>query len=117
MRTAVKWYGGKAKEQLRQGAVRGLAIGAEHVLEQSKRLVPFEEGTLERSGVASSDPNQLRACVSYDTPYAVVQHEDMTMQHDVGRQAKYLETPITDPGVRRSVETIIAREITRELGA
>jgi hypothetical protein len=31
--------------------------------------------------------------VSYDTVYAVRQHEELTWRHDPGRQAKYLEQP------------------------
>ena len=48
-----------------------------------------------RSGVASPpDPGTLKAAVSFDTPYAVVQHENLTFHHPGGRQAKYLETPL-----------------------
>ena len=32
--------------------------------------------------------------ISYDTPYAVRQHEDMSYRHDPGRTAKYLEGPL-----------------------
>jgi len=39
------------------------------------------------------------------------------MHHDAGRSSKYLETPITDAGVKRKVEELIAREVKRELGS
>jgi hypothetical protein len=76
--------------------------------------VPLDEGTLERSGVASVDPLALTASVSYDTPYAVRQHEDMTLRHPNGRQPKYLEEPFLR--LRRTAATIIANRIRREIG-
>lgn len=93
------------------GAARGLRKAAEHVLQVSRTRVPIEEGTLERSGVASVDEQQLRAAVSYDTPYAVVQHEDMTLHHDDGRQAKYLESALT--GEAETVRRLVADEIRK----
>lgn len=97
----------------RAGAARGLRLAAEHLLEVSRQLVPIEEGTLERSGVASVDERDLRAAVSYDTPYAVRQHEELTWRHDEGRQAKYLEDPMNSE--RRRMADIIAAEIRRSL--
>ncbi len=61
------------------------------MLAESDTRVPIEEGTLSRSGHVSEDRQQLKVAVSYDTPYAVVQHEEMSFQHDAGREAKYLE--------------------------
>lgn len=83
--------GADASKIVKAGAVRGLTLGAEYVLGESNQVVPIEEGTLGRSGAASVDPSTLRAAVSYDTPYAVRQHEDLSLRHDPGRQAKYLE--------------------------
>lgn len=62
----------------------------EHILDTSNRHVPHELGDLERSGRVT-DPEDGQVTVYYDTPYAVVQHEDLTFQHDAGRTAKYLE--------------------------
>jgi hypothetical protein len=112
--TLVKWYGAKASEGAKRGAARGLQLAAEHVLEEANRVVPIEEATLLRSGVVSVDEGSLRAAVSYDTPYAVRQHEELSYQHDAGRTAKYLETPLSSE--RGAAESIIAREIKRELG-
>ena len=79
-------------------AVAGKAVGlaAEHVLSEATKLVPIEEGTLSRSGTTSTARDGLTviAAVSYDTPYARRQHEDMSYRHDQGRQAKYLEGPL-----------------------
>lgn len=97
----------------RKGAARGLELAAEHVLQVSRGQVPIEEGTLERSGVASVDEANLRAAVSYDTVYAVRQHEDMTLKHDAGRKAKYLEDALN--GQRAEIARIVADEVRRGL--
>ena len=78
---------------------QGLWAAGEHILGVSNEQVPHEEGDLMVSGAVSQDDAGMTA-VSYDTPYAVVQHEDLTMKHDSGRNAKYLENAI------RSEETV-----------
>jgi hypothetical protein len=88
-----EWHGEKVKARQREGRNQGLRAAAEYLLGESQRLVPIEEATLERSGVASVDEAKGQAAVSYDTVYAVRQHEELTWRHDAGRQAKYLEQP------------------------
>lgn len=112
-RARLVWAGQSAIAEVRAGAARGLRLAAEHVLGESRRLVPIEEGTLERSGTATVDPDDLRAAVAYDTPYAVRVHEDMTMRHDPGRQAKYLEQPLAAEA--DTVRALIAAQIRRAL--
>lgn len=94
-------------------AARGLALAAEYVLQQTNEVVPIEEHTLQESGKASIDDNGLTAAVSYDTPYAVVVHEDLTARHDKGRHAKYLEKTMNESG--EAVGEIIAKTIRGEL--
>lgn len=72
------------------GAV-AVADAAEGLLEHANRTVPIEEGTLKGSGLVTADRTNARAAVSYDTPYAARQHEDMSLRHDSGRRAKWLE--------------------------
>lgn len=72
-----------------EGAEKGLADAVEHLLNTSNEHVPHEYGDLQSSGVASTDG--LEGAVSYDTPYAVRQHEELTWRHNDGRTAKYLE--------------------------
>jgi hypothetical protein len=98
---------------MRQGAVRGVRLGAEHLLQVSRTRVPIEEGTLERSGVASVDESSVTAAVSYDSPYAVRQHEDLTLRHDSGRTAKYLERPLQEEN--GTITEIIAAQVRRAL--
>lgn len=98
-----------------RGAARGLLLAGEHVLGVSNDHVPHEEGTLERSGKASVDEAKLRAAVSYDTEYAIAQHEDLTMRHDPGRNAKFLENALN--GEKTTVGRLIHTAVERELGA
>lgn len=103
----------RAKDILNGSANRGVALAAEHILGESKKRVPIEEATLERSGTVSTDPGTFTAAVSFDTPYAVKQHEDMTLRHDRGRSAKYLEGAMNSE-VQAAAE-IIRRTIAGEL--
>ncbi|WP_405676912.1 minor capsid protein [Streptomyces sp. NBC_01511] len=64
----------------------------EHTLGVANRLVPLDEGTLERSGKVNRVG--LNGSISFDTVYAVRQHEELTWKHMPGRQAKYLEQPM-----------------------
>lgn len=112
-RAQVTWNGAAVTGLAREGAARGLLLGAEHILGESDKLVPLDEATLARSGTASVDAGTLTAAVSYDTPYAVRQHEDLTYQHLPGRIAKYLELP-ADSEASTALE-LVAAEIRRAL--
>lgn len=69
----------------------GLLVGGEHVLGVSNAQAPIEDGDMIRTGAVSQDGATKRTAISYDTPYAPRQHEDMSLQHDAGRNAKFLE--------------------------
>lgn len=112
-RARLTWNGEQVIRGTREGAARGLRLGAEHVLQVSRERVPIEEGTLERSGTATVDEQQLTAAVAYDTPYAVRQHEEMDYRHDAGRTAKYLEQPMAAEAA--AVGRIIAAQLRRSL--
>lgn len=111
--TSLNWDGEAAEEAARAGAVRGLALAAEHLLAESRAVVPKEETTLERSGVASVDAGELTAAVSYDTPYAARQHEELTWRHQPPQIAKYLEIPLGEEA--ETIKAKVAAEIRRAL--
>lgn len=108
----VTWDRNIAAKSRTAGAA-GLKLAVEHLLTESRKEVPIEEGTLERSGVASVDERELVGAVSYDTPYAVVQHENLEYRHDEGRKAKYLEDPANRE--RQTMRDLIAAELRRAL--
>ena len=111
IRAQVNWNGDQVDDRAEAGAEHGLELAAEHVLQASRALVPLEEGTLERSGTASRDG--LTAAVSYDTVYAMRQHEELTWRHAEGRTAKYLEGPLN--AERDTVAEILAAALLRAL--
>lgn len=90
-----------------------LALGTEHLLSEANKQVPHDEGTLERSGRASNDGK--RGAVSYDTPYAVRQHEDMSLHHDGKGQAKWLENTLAAESSR--VAQVIATKLREGVGS
>ncbi|GGW41354.1 minor capsid protein [Streptomyces xantholiticus] len=89
----MSWQGGRLWGGRGQRlASDGLRRALEHTLSVSNQQVPLEEGTLERSGRV--DVDGLEGSISYDTVYAVRQHEELTWRHLPGRKAKYLEDPM-----------------------
>lgn len=77
----------------RRLASQGLERALEHTLGKAKAIVPLEEGTLERSGRVNM-LTELSGQITFDTVYAVVQHEELSYKHLPGRTAKYLEGPM-----------------------
>ncbi len=117
-RGSFKWNGDLAKAKVRAGAVRGLTRSAEELLTRANMEVPIERSDLQGSGTPSVDAESLRGAVSYgtyDTPYAVDQHENMGYQHDPGRKAKYLEDPLNGMKNDGTHDKIMAEEIGGEL--
>lgn len=92
----IEWNGAHVGEEMHHWLAEGLGHAVEFLLGESSPIVPLDEGTLDRSGVASTDDERLEGAVSYDTPYAVIQHENLDYQHDPGRTAKYLERPFME---------------------
>lgn len=80
---------------------------ADHLLETANRTVPIEEATLQNSGQAMTEG--LQGVVSYDTPYACRQHEEMGYRHDSGRRAKWLEMTFKEE--RAGAEAYLAKKV------
>lgn len=81
-------------------AAAGVRDGMEHVLAESSKVVPLEEGPLQDSGrtAVKAEPGRIVGAVGYGTgaaaAYSIPQHENTTYRHDDGRHAKYLEVPL-----------------------
>lgn len=95
---SMKWDNSKAEAIVRTGGASAVRDCANLLLDESRKQVPVDIGTLSRSGMVSAEG--LQATVSYDTPYAVVQHEKLSLRHQRGRKAKYLEDPCNDPALK-----------------
>lgn len=110
-----KWYIGKAVTAMKVGAYRGLKEWADIVLDTSQALVPVDIGELETSGKVSGDNGSLTVAVFYDTGnlYAIRQHEDTSLNHPNGGQAKYLEQPFNE--LAPLLQSVLADEIKKEI--
>ena len=109
----LRFDGAPAARALRAAAAGGLYLAAEHVLSLSNEVVPLDEAALQRSGTASVDPPSLTAMVSYDTPYAARQHEELTWRHAPGRTPKYLENSLN--AARPEIAAILAASLRRAM--
>lgn len=83
------------------------------VLQKANETVPVTEHHLQRSGKASVSDDGHRAAVSYDTPYAVRQHEELAYRHDEGQRAKWLESTMHEQA--DEVRDIIGETLRGEL--
>lgn len=110
LRAEVTWSGAAVAATTHAAAARGLRVAGEYVLTESRDVVPIDEGPLIRSGAVDVDPVALVAGISYDTPYAVRQHE-VPMRHAPGRTHKYLEGPLN--ASRAIVLELIAASVRR----
>jgi hypothetical protein len=107
---------GGVLDAVRAGALKGMKLAVEYLLTEDNKHVPHDEGTLERSGdtgVAETSTG-VRGSVSYDTPYAVRQHEDMALHHHGKGQAKWMEN--THAAEAETVGKIIANAIRQDVG-
>ena len=102
----------KVVDATSSGASKGVRNAVEFLLTEANKNVPHDEGTLERSGQATV--SGTRGAVSYDTPYAVRQHEDMSLHHDGKGRSKWLEVTMSQEADK--VGQIIATAIRTELG-
>lgn len=80
--------------EVRDALSGALGDVASECLGQANETCPIETGTLIRSGFAESDG--MEAQVAYDTPYAVVQHEDPDYHHDPGRRDHWLSRTVEE---------------------
>lgn len=77
-----------------------MVLEANRVLNESKRIVPFDTGVLKDSGRVEKpkmDATGIEVEITYGgaaKAYAAVQHWDTTLNHPNGKQALYLQTPV-----------------------
>ncbi len=96
MSVSMEWNGDIVSAMIQANAPEALNHAAELLRGYSQPLVPMDTGILRATGqVTPATPGNLEAHVSYDTPYAARQHEELDWRHDEG-QAKYLEQPLAD---------------------
>lgn len=115
------WNMREARELIRETAMKALHDGAEAILMESLKEVPVATGTLARSATVNDAPNENAVYISYNTPYAVRQHEDLTLRHPdprnplstPGRKAKFLEDPFR--AMKAKVMKMVQQRVKRAL--
>ena len=85
---------------IRRAMEKAVKDTATDVLAEAKRQVPREFGILKRSAVKDVETSgeQITVKLSFNTPYAAVQHEGLNFVHPRGGNAKYLENPLKQYG-------------------
>ena len=114
-----KWRIKEAVKIAEEAGLKALRTGAEAILTEAIDETPIDTGTLRRSGTvtvgglpdgaqvyeaaesgsdmkdAFPDPvgKEKAVYISFNTPYARRQHEELDYEHPRGGKAKYLEDP------------------------
>ena len=104
------------KSVTKKGTKKGTWSALDHLAAVSKEQVPLDQGPLKNSCYVDVANDGSSGTVSYDTPYAIVQHENTQYQHQRGRKAKYLEDPANDAQVQNEMRELIARSYRDEMG-
>lgn len=92
------WNVGGIKTLIFKGAKHGTLLCAEHLLEESQKLVPVDTGRLKLSGNVRETASghiveySVDSHSNSDFDYAIIQHE-LPMNHPNGGQDHYLSTP------------------------
>lgn len=94
---------------VKKATKKGTRNALDHLAAVSKQQVPLDQGTLKSSCFVDVEDDGSAGTVSYDTAYAVRQHEELGYNHQRGRKAKYLEDPCNDNDVQRNMITLIQK--------
>jgi hypothetical protein len=118
---ANKWRIKEAVKIAEEAALKALRTGAESILTEAIDETPVETGTLRRSGTVTvgalpdgaqvyeaaesgsdmkdafpgTEGKEKAVYISFSTPYARRQHEELGYNHPLGGKAKYLEDPFS----------------------
>lgn len=105
-----------ANELVEKSAMKGLKKLAETILTDAKKLCPVDSGTLRQSGEVKASNKNKTVEISFNTPYALKQHEEMGYNHPKGGQAKYLEQPFNEKikDAQSTVEFEIGKALYKE---
>lgn len=103
---------------------RVLWNGGTEIFNQSQRIVPFDTGALSASGRMTMIRSDAMIPVDIEiryggpsVPYAWVQHEDLSLRHDPGRSAKFVEIPMmrAAPVINRQLGRVMGRTLAQLL--
>ena len=86
------------KRLIKQKTKEAMETIVNDLTRRSKQLAPLDTGDLRGAGEGKVNDrnNDIIGTVSFNKPYALVQHEDLSFHHPRGGQAKYLEQPLNE---------------------
>jgi len=90
------WYTAETMGRVYGMSKSALIAAAGEILRVANKTVPFKEGMLAGSGAVDAD--DMKATISYDTPYAVRLHQNPQYQFSFGRRGKWLELAFDEAG-------------------
>ena len=97
---SAKWNADPLLKEIEKTKVRAMSRAGEFLLDESNKIVPLDESPLMKSGMVDVAKDGSLMTVSYNTPYAVRQHEVLYYNHPNGREAKFLESTFKEDGPR-----------------
>lgn len=107
----LNWGGDHIARRIEQGKTSAARRGADLLRDEAVQRTPLETGTLRNSAKVTAADGV--GAVSFNTPYAVRQHEELGYTHHDG-QAKYLETAMIDN--QTQIRDAIADHLKRIIG-
>jgi hypothetical protein len=116
MPNGAKWNLPIAINAAKKGGYRGLKAVGDVIGDEAQSLAPKDTEELANSMTVSGDYGSLKVAISFDTGnrYAIVQHENTSLNHPNGGQAKYLQEPLLGTGAN-ILAGIIGSEIAKEM--
>ncbi|SDR76470.1 HK97 gp10 family phage protein [Corynebacterium timonense] len=106
------WKGDAIARSIERAAANAAIAGAEILGDEAVQRTPVDTGTLRASMKVTSD-NRGTAAVSYNTPYAARQHEEIGWQHPGGGEAKFLENAVNATAAQ--VRSVLVDEIRKAM--
>lgn len=94
--TKFTWRGKELQGKMLQQGMQGLLDAGELILDASNQKAPIDEGVMIGTGDVTADESTKSVVISYDSPYAIKQHEDTTLKHKNGREAKFLQSAVQE---------------------
>jgi hypothetical protein len=93
------WHGQRIYNEAMVAATLAAEIAAERLLADANNTIPYDTGTMMKSGKVEPDYDNNGAVISYATHYVVRQHEDTNIRHPAkgnpnskpGGRARWLE--------------------------
>ena len=91
-----------------QAAVNDLG---EYIRAESTAIAPLREGPLTESAAVTPGSKPNSVFISYDKPYARIQHERTDFKHPNGRQALYLKSVMDNPATAQRARDLFSNHL------